>query len=114
MSEAISDGVDGIAYCIDGAYPAATTPMQYGGYFLERDRELLEHVKGLKFTLAFVEGTEEVYLDTVSDLPVDAMGWRIKETGYTTEMMSFNRPGPFASFDELGDIRLKATQEACA
>ena len=114
VNMAAANGADGIFYVLDGAYPEQSTPMQYGGYFLERDRELLELAKDLKFNLVFVEGTDEVYLDTVSDLPAHAFGWRMKETGFPPEMMKPNRPGPYASFDELGDIQIRTQQEACA
>lgn len=106
---AISNGAQGIAFVLNGAFPEQTTPMQYGGLFLERDRELLALAMDLQFNLIFVEGNSEVYLDTVSDLPAHALGWRIQETGFTPTMMSANRPGPYASFDGLGDITLLPT-----
>ena len=114
VERAATSGADGIFYVLDGAYPAHSTPMQYGGYFLERDRELLELANDFRFNIVFVEGTDEVYLDTVSDLPAHAFGWRMKETGFTPEMMKPNRPGPYASFDGMSDIQIRTQQEACA
>ncbi|HXH62460.1 MAG TPA: hypothetical protein VNI20_14020, partial [Fimbriimonadaceae bacterium] len=35
IGAAITNGADGIVYVIDGASPAHTTPMEYGGFFLE-------------------------------------------------------------------------------
>ncbi|MFX8704206.1 hypothetical protein ABTM89_19130, partial [Acinetobacter baumannii] len=39
IEDAADRGADGIFYVLSGACPAWTTPMEYGGYFLERDRE---------------------------------------------------------------------------
>lgn len=106
MEAALSTGADGVAYVIDGAYPGASTPMQYGGYYLERDRALLEQFDSARFNLIFVEGTEEVYLDSVSDLAGDALGWRVSETGFSFEMMRALRSSAFAAFEPSADIRL--------
>lgn len=53
-------------YRLVGASPEHCTPMQYGGYYLERDRELLASAPGPVEVV--VEG-EAPYMDFVSDLP---------------------------------------------
>lgn len=109
MATALDRGADGICYHLEGAYPAMATPMQYGGYYLERDRELLEQVRDARFNLVFIEGREEVYLDSVSDLPADALGWHVAETGFSLDQMRELRQGAFASFGDEADIRLATT-----
>ena len=109
IESALEAGADGVAYILDGAYPAASTPMQYGGYYLERDRELLDRFQDARFNLIFVEGTEEVYLDSVSDLAAHALGWRVQETGFTYDMMRALRPSAFAAFQPGAAIRLVAS-----
>ena len=69
IDTAILAGADGIFYRLRGAEPEFCTPMEYGGFYLERDRELLESVKDARLNVLSVEGGPEVYLDFVSDLP---------------------------------------------
>lgn len=69
-------GGHGILYFLNGAHPEVTSPMQYGGYFLEVDRELLGLVQDCELNILFIAGRdEEVYLDVVGDLPVAVVGW---------------------------------------
>lgn len=68
-------GAHGVLYRLDGAYPRANTPMQYGGYYLELDRELLALAEGCTFNCVNVEGEGEIYFDFVSDLPTHAFSW---------------------------------------
>lgn len=57
-----------IVYVLRGAEPEYSTPMQYGGLFLEQDRALLQSVQGRNVTLR-IEGGDEVYMDFLEDLP---------------------------------------------
>ncbi len=56
-----------ILYVLRGAEPEFSTPMQYGGLFLEQDRALLQSVGGRNVVLR-VEGGDEVYMDFLEDL----------------------------------------------
>jgi hypothetical protein len=109
---ALASGADGVAYVIDGAYPGGSTPMQFGGYYLERDREILEQLSDANFNLVFIEGGEETYLDSVSDLAANAIGWRICESGFSKEMMRELRCGPVAGNDASADIHIAFSEQA--
>jgi len=99
-------GADGIFYRVYGARAMHCTPMQYGGYYLERDRELLEEVKNALFNVIFVVGEEDVYLDFVSDLPSHAFGWDSKGSHIPVSEVRKMRPGALLSEDPESDIKL--------
>lgn len=71
IEAALAAGADGIFYVLKGAAPEECTPMQYGGFYLERDRELLSSVEGTHLIVVSVEGGADAYVDFVSDLPTD-------------------------------------------
>lgn len=75
IKNALDEGAHGIFYRLDGAYPAASTPMEYGGHYLEHDREILANAAAPVTNLLFVEGEGEIYLDFVADLPAELIGW---------------------------------------
>lgn len=104
MKRALQQGADGIYYILDGAYPARTTPMQFGGFFLEVDRALLEEVEGKGFNIIFVKGDEDPYIDFVSDLPAQAFGWESKSV--TIEAVREMRQGPLAAAGPQADVLL--------
>jgi hypothetical protein len=72
---ALEEGAHGVFYRLDGAHPRVCTPMQYGGHFLEIDRELLSLATEANFNLVYIEGEGEVYFDFVADLPCHAFSW---------------------------------------
>lgn len=82
-SEALDAGCDGIFYRLFGATPFETTPMEYGGFFLEKDRALLESIVEARFNVLSIEGGEGVYLEFVHDLPCSALTWNEKESKLT-------------------------------
>jgi hypothetical protein len=106
MLEALGAGADGVLYRLHGAHPLHCTPMQYGGHFLERDRELLEAVCDAPFNLVFVVGDEGVYLDFVSDLPAQALGWDALATGISASAVRAMRTGALAAADPEAEIEL--------
>ncbi len=112
IATALDRGAFGIAYVLDGASPAKSTPMQYGGYYLERDREILSQFESAPFNLLLVEGREEVYLDSVSDLAADAIAWHREGSEFTLEMMRALRPGALAGEEPDSDLELVFTPEA--
>ena len=58
-------------YVVAGAEPAWTTPMQYGGHFLELDRELI----GTHQPVITLIGGPDTYVDIVSDLAETFLIW---------------------------------------
>ncbi len=106
IASVLARGADGILYRLHGASPRWCTPMQYGGYYLERDRELLATAAEAKFNLIFVAGDSEVYFDFVSDLPAHAFAWDSPTTGVTVSQMRGIREGLLASADPDSDILL--------
>ena len=75
MESAMDSGADGILYRVFGAEPNLSTPMQFGGFYLEQERELLSGVADARFNVVYIEGGEGTYLDVVSDLTSHALGW---------------------------------------
>jgi hypothetical protein len=95
-----------IVYRLKGAEPKFASPMEYGGHYLEVDRELLAY--GLeKSKLALViEGGPETYLDFVSDLPATVFVWNSLETNMSQKELEAMRSGAFIDLSQL-------KQEAC-
>lgn len=77
MAEALDAGLDGIYYVIAGAHPRGSTPMQYGGHYLEVDRRLLAEVSDARCVIGWVDAPADPYLDFLSDLPCHALGWDV-------------------------------------
>ncbi len=99
-------GADGILYRLYGARARHCTPMEYGGLYLEKDRELLESVKDSLFNVIFVVGQEDVYLDFVSDLPAHAFGWDSDDSKIPASEVRKMRSGALMSEDPESDILL--------
>lgn len=112
MSTALDGGADGIFYRLDGAYPDASTPMEYGGHYLEVDRLLLSEVQEARFNLVWIEGDRELYLDFVSDLPAHALGWSMQATGVNAEDLRSMRKGAIAGDGADADIFVFDTADA--
>ncbi len=108
MNDALGAGADGICYIIDGAYPTSATPMQYGGFFLERDRELLESINLAAFNLILVAGSQEPYIDFVSDLPAQAFAWEAT-SGWTPSQVRELRKATLAADHPEADIQFPAS-----
>jgi hypothetical protein len=106
LSQAMDLGLDGIAYILAGASPSVTTPMQYGGHFLELDREILDSVREARFNLLWVRGDSEPYLDFVIDLPAHAFAWDMARTGIPPQAMREARGGAIAGGHPDADILL--------
>jgi hypothetical protein len=107
MDIALDAGADGIFYRVRGATAGESTPMQYGGHFLERDRDLLERVKDATLNVVFVEGSEDVYLDFVSDLPALLFAWDSQASGYDAAYVRTLRNGAQASADPDSEVELR-------
>lgn len=107
IHRALQNGADGVFYCLFGANPDSTTPMQYGGHFLEIDRRLLSN--DALFNVIFVQGPSEPYTDFVSDLPAQAFAWDSR-SGLGAEAVGEMREGPLMGRDFI----LAATAEEIA
>lgn len=81
IDEIMSSGADGIFYRLIGAEPKYTSPMQYGGYYLEHDNNLLSIVRDARCNVLFVEGGEGVYMDFVHDIPASLLAWDENSSG---------------------------------
>ncbi len=108
MNARLAEGADGVLFRLHGAEPKHCTPMQYGGFYLERDRELLEEIAGKGTHVLYVVGSEEVYLDFVSDLPANVFAWDSQATAFTSEYVRSIRPGAQASADPESEIELRS------
>jgi len=104
---ALKHGFDGVFYLVYGARAGHTTPMEYGGHYLERDREILSGIAGAQFNLVFVLGGEDAYLDFVSDLPAHAFGWDSVASGVSVAQIRAMRPGLLATNSPDADIELR-------
>jgi len=104
---AMEIGADGIIYRLYGARAQHCTPMQYGGYYLERDRELLDKVSDAVLNILFVVGEEDVYLDFVSDLPANVFGWDVKESKIEPNAVREMRTGALLGEHPDCDILLR-------
>lgn len=106
VDQAVEHGCQGIIYNLFGASPEHSTPMQYGGLFLERDREILSYAESRTCTLIHVAPSPESYLDFVSDLPGDLFAWDDELTGVSAESMRKFRSGALATYGSGGEVRL--------
>lgn len=99
------ESADGaICYRLEGPEPAKTTPMEYGGFFLEREREILRRAKDRGETWLWVDAGEGAYLDFVSDLEADVFAWDAKATGFPLAEMSKLRTGRLCTNEAGSDV----------
>lgn len=101
---AIGDGADGIAYFLLGADAEHCSPMQYGGLYLERDRELLEYARSLGLNMLVVVGGPGAYIEIVADLPAAIMAWDVQATGRSVQDVRAIRDGLLCGDDESADL----------
>lgn len=106
IREALDEGADGFCYLLAGADPTETTPMQYGGFLLELDREILAEFSGTVFNAVWVTADSEPYLEFVADLPCHALGWNSSTTGIHTHSIRPYREGAFFGDSPESDIQL--------
>ncbi len=111
MHSALEHGADGVFYVLDGAYPSFTTPMEYGGHFLELDRHLLTEVIDARFNVLFVCGEKDPYIDFVCDLPAHAFAWDPR-SGVTVGYVRSMRLGALAATGDEADILLAINSNA--
>lgn len=118
LSDAIRAEIEkaqgGILYRLTGPEPARATPMQYGGHFLERDRELLELANERGEVWLFVDAGPGAYLDFVSDLPAEVFAWDAVKTGFSLAEMRKLRSRKLCTNEAGADLPLESVlkQEA--
>ncbi len=103
MSRALETGADGICAEMKGAEPSQSSPMEYGGHYLEVDRRLLHEVAPARFNILYVHGAEP-YLDFVSDLPAHAIAWDMKANDADLAEIRDMKAGPVAGNQPGADI----------
>jgi hypothetical protein len=106
MRDALDAGADGVLYRLHGARGRHCSPMQYGGFYLERDRELLDEIHDAALNVLFVVGDDDAYLDFVSDLPAHIFAWDRQATGVSAAEIRQMRSGALASCDPDSEIDL--------
>lgn len=98
-----------VLYRLAGATTDVSTPMEYGGHFLERDREILSELTKASCVILYVQGSAGVFLDFVSDLPAELFGWNAAGTGVDLDTVRQMRAGLLACDDPRADVQLDAT-----
>ena len=88
--------------------------MQYGGYYLERDRELLQEIEAARLNVLCVVGDEEVFIDFVSDLPAQVFAWDSRATSVSSAYVRELRKGAQASADPGSEIEFRLAMPSLA
>lgn len=107
IDEALGKGADGVFYVVDGASGEFSTPMEYGGHFLEVDREVLNEYSGARLNAVYVEGVEP-YLEFVADLPAHLFGWDITRSERDLNFVRAIRDGAIFASTPEADIYYSA------
>ena len=110
IATALKGGAAGVFYFLDGAYPTTTTPMQYGGHFLELDRRLLQVFCHAAFNVLYVNGESEPYIDFVSDLPASGFAWD-RDSGITNQEVRSMRQGALMGSEFLLETTARSLEE---
>lgn len=106
IAVSLASGADGIFYRLHGACPRHCSPMQYGGHYLELDRELLDGASQATLNILFVAGGDELYVDFVSDLPAHVFAWDSELSKIPAVRVRAARAGALASADPNSDVAL--------
>lgn len=101
---AMEFGADGVFYRLEGAHPAGSTPMQYGGFYLELDRALLAEIEDARLNVIYVAGGPEPYLDFVADLPAHLFAWDVEASGVSLAEVRPMRKGALAACDPAAEV----------
>lgn len=106
LFEALESGADGVFYRLRGAEPPHSTPMEFGGFHLERERDLLNEIAEARFNVLLAEGGEETYLDFLTDLPAHAFAWNEETIPFSPKQVREMRPGALACslYDNLNTV----------
>jgi hypothetical protein len=100
--DALAAGADGICYEVEGASPSDCSPMQFGGYYLEVDRALMEEISDAPLNVLWIKSTKDAYLDFVCDIPAAIFAWSDPERR-PSEVRDI-RPGCLAACSPDADV----------
>ncbi len=106
IDSALRSASDGVLYVVYGAEPAHCSPMQYGGYYLDRDLELIHLAAGGSVSAVLVMAGECVYLDFLSEAPAVIFAWDSARSGIGSAQVRQMRAGVQASADPASEVRL--------
>ncbi len=108
---AMQAGFDGFVYVLVGAEPKYLSPMQYGGFILDQDREILSRFTNLPNRLLYVIGGNETYMDALSDLSASSIGWDESNVQFGIETMRKLAQKPIFGDHPDSDIQLETFGE---
>lgn len=107
IQAALDAGADGIFYKLFGANEKFCTPMQFGGYYLETERELLQGATGAALNVLFIVGDADTFIDFVSDLPAHVFAWDAASTGFSVSAVRELRHGALCTNASDADVLLQ-------
>lgn len=107
LAETLTDDTRAVLYVLYGAAENWCTPMQFGGHYLEVERELLAPTYQKVPVLLWIVGEEGAYLDFVADLPTCFIGWDVQATGFPISAMRAVRNGAIFAPDPEAEIELR-------
>lgn len=105
-----SDASSGVLYRLEGAHAEACTPMQYGGFFLDRDAELIAGFG--KPTVVWVDAPGEAYVDFLATLPSELFAWDVQRSGVSVATMRTMRPTGLCADDPAADVQMSFMEAA--
>lgn len=104
IEKAVRLGAGGIAYFLYGADSEHCSPMQYGGHYLEHDRELLSMAGALSLNMLVVPGGPGAYIEIVADLPAAIMAWDVRASGRSIQQVRSVFSGLLCADDPAADL----------
>lgn len=111
IQNALDYGFDGVFYVLQGARGSESTPMQYGGHYLELDRQILSEFSESVLNCVFVVGHDDVYIDFVSDLPAHLFAWDADASTFDSKYVRTLRSGAQASSDPESEVFLSSKSQ---
>jgi hypothetical protein len=111
IQNALDCGFDGVFYVLQGARGSESTPMQYGGHYLELDRQILSEFSESVLNCVFVVGHDDVYIDFVSDLPAHLFAWDADASTFDSKYVRTLRSGAQASSDPESEVFLSSKSQ---
>jgi len=105
MRDACEAGADGVLYQLSGACAEWSTPLTYGGHFLEAERSVLARAAGFdRPVVVHVLGESDLYLDLLGDLPCAGMAWDSAASRLSFEEVRRYFPGALISDVPEADV----------
>jgi hypothetical protein len=114
IESGLAAGADGVFFVVHGARGSESTPMEFGGHYLEVDREILADYQDASLNIVYVVGNDDLYLDFVSDLPAHVFAWDSEASTFDSAYVRTLRTGAQASADPASEIELKTGVQSVA